>query len=156
MADIVIVQTPSISTIVSVGMPGPAGVQGPQGIQGPSSAVVSYNASADLSGHRVVRLDDGQLVSYASSTNAADANFVVGMTLGAATAGSLVQILMSGEITEPSWNWAPNLPIYLGATGLMTQVPPDASKDAFSLVVGFPISPTKAFISIREPIILTQ
>lgn len=157
MTDIVIVQSPNVASVVSVGVqgpPGPRGADGAPGPTGPSGATVTYAASQDLSGHRLVRLNDGQTLSYASALNLQDANFVVGMTLNAALAGDPVDVLLVGEVEEPSWGWTPNQPIYLGADGYMTQVPAPGS--VFSLVVGFPISPTKAFISIREPIILTQ
>jgi hypothetical protein len=100
----------------------------------------------------MVVLDDAAQAIYADNTTLSHVSKVLGMTTGAANALDLATIQTGGEITEPSWSWALNTPIFLGATGLLTQVQPVSG---FSLVVAFPITQTKIFISLREPIILT-
>lgn len=132
-----------------------AGAQGPQGIQGPVGPVggsaLSYPAGDALGGHRMVVLNDSQQAIYADSTNLAHANKVLGMTTGAAALGDTASILSGGEVSEPSWNWFLNQPLYVGASGLLTQTPPVAG---FSQIVGFPIATNKVFVSLREPVIL--
>jgi hypothetical protein len=133
------------------GPPGPAGIQGPAG----SNVVLSYPCQTAVSGHRMVRLNAQAQVLYASAEVAGDANLLLGMTTHAAVEGASVSVQRFGEFTEPSWSWTPNAPIYLAADGHLTQTPPEAPTFKFSLVVGFAIAPTKAFIDIREPIILS-
>ena len=131
------------------------GEQGPQGIQGipgPTGGVsLIYPAGVALGGHRMVILDDAGLAVYADNTIAAHANKVLGMTTGAASLGASATIQTGGELTEPSWTWTLDVPIYLSANGLLTQTPPTTG---FSLIVGFPITATKIFINLREPIFL--
>jgi hypothetical protein len=132
------------------GPPGPQGVPGPAG----STVMLVYPADLAVSGHRMVKLVDGR-VRYASAAVANDAFLVLGMTTHAAVENAGVSVQRFGEFTEPSWSWTPNAPLYLAANGHLTQTPPEFPDLQFSLVVGFAITPTKAFIEIREPIILS-
>lgn len=127
--------------------------QGPQGIPGiAGNTVLQYVAGINLSGHRMVIVDIGsEVVIYADSTIPSHATKVLGMTTGAAMLGNLATIRTSGELTEVSWNWDLSLPIWLGINGLLTQVIPSVG---FSLIIGFPITATKIYIDIREPIFL--
>lgn len=107
---------------VAVPVPGPAG---PPGGGSGSSVIVTGTAGVDLSGHQaVVRQADGTFV-YADNTTPAHLALPVGITSGAATSGDQVQVVMFGELTEPSWTWAPG-PIFLGAGGALTQTVPDS------------------------------
>jgi hypothetical protein len=93
-------------------------------------------------------------VLYGSNTIATHANLVLGITVNAASAGGTLEIVRAGEISEPTWNWTLGAPIFLGTDGLMTQTAPVNPAALFSLVVAFPVTPTKIYVSIREPIYL--
>lgn len=126
---------------------------GPQGRPGPAGAtVITYPASTAIGGHRIVVLNATEAVEYADHTTLTHANKIAGMSTGAAVEGADVTIQTHGEITEISWTWALDTPVWLSTTGLMTQTPPITG---FSLIIGFPISATKLFIDIREPIFLS-
>lgn len=112
---------------------------------------MQYPAGENLGGHRMVVLNDSQQAIYAVNTTLTHANKVLGMTTGAAALGGMATVQTGGEITEPSWGWVLDQPIYLGINGLLTQTPPIAG---FSLIIGFPITATKIFINLREPLIL--
>lgn len=142
-------------TLVSEAIQGPQGIQG---IQGPPGALLifSYSASIAISGHRIVSLNGLGEVEYASSGNITQANRIVGMTMNAAVPGGLVSVQKFGELTEPSWNWTLSQPIYLSIDGALTQTPPSTPASQFSVIVGFPISPTAIFVNIGNPIILTS
>lgn len=144
---IVVVPSPALE-IVEVAEQGPPGVAGPSG-----GSTLSAIAGTALGGHRMVILDADSLARYATADSPAHFGSVVGLTLGAAAPGSPVEIQRAGEVIEPSWSWAVGLPVYLGVDGLLTQVPPAAP--SFCLIVGFPVTPTKLFVSLREPIKLT-
>jgi hypothetical protein len=73
------------------------------------------------------------------------------MTTGASSIGDTATIQTGGEMTEPSWSWVLDTPIWLSSSGTLTQVAPVTG---FSLIVAFPISATKAIINLREPIFL--
>jgi len=142
-----IVQEPvtvAMEITVSGTTPGPRGFPG-----APSGVLVQYPIAYPLSGHRICVLDDGLLI-YASKDAPLHANKILGMTVGAASSGS-ADVQRGGVLTEPSWSWEPDIPIWLGVDGLMSQAPPS---EGFSLIVGFPASSTSMFIDIREPIFL--
>lgn len=110
-------------------------------------------ASEILSGHRIVREVDITSVGYLDASVATDADTALGMTDGAAALGAPVNIIIEGDITEPSWNWTPLQPLYVTGMGLLTQTVPTAP-DAFILEVGYATSATTARIHIGIPVIL--
>lgn len=126
----------------------------PRGLKGEPGAAagttVEYPIAYAVSGHRMVVLNEDQEVIYADNTIVAHANKILGMTIGAATVGN-VFIQSGGELTEPSWSWTLDVPIWLSTNGLLTQTVPVSG---FSLIIGFPVTATKIFINIREPIFL--
>ena len=136
---------------VEVGMEGPPGRPGSIGPAGGSALTVT--ASSALGGHRLVVLNASGLAVVADASIPEHAYKVLGLTLGAAAAGSSVDVLRSGELDEPSWHWTLDAPVFLGQNGLLTQDLP-APPSLFSLIVGFPVTTTKLFIALREPIYL--
>ena len=63
------------------------------------------------------------------------------------------QTVTFGSITNPSWTWTPEQSLYLGSNGaIVTTSTIDGA--AFSLKIGYAISPTKAFIKIGTPVVL--
>jgi hypothetical protein len=143
------------TVVVAVGGQGVTGPRGLDGQQGPAGGTTtSYPASTALSGHRMVTLDAAGEAIYASSGNITHASRVLGMTTGAAGAGATAYIQLFGELVEPTWAWVLDTPVYLSADGSLTQTSP-ALPAVFTLIVGFPITPTSIFINIQSPIILS-
>lgn len=136
--------------VVGKGAQGPVGPAGPPGPAG--GDVFVRTADAALGGHRAVRSTGQGMAGYADAQIEGHGDDVLGITLGAAASGDEVQIQGSGEIVEPSWDWSPQDPIFLGAAGAMTQVPPTAATAAFILVLGFATSPTSMQVRIESPI----
>jgi hypothetical protein len=122
-------------------------------LQAALDAIVYDTATAGeaLGGHRFVVLNDSGEAIYATNQTANHAHKIFGMTTGAANLAATATIQRQGAITEPSWNWTLNSPIFLSTSGQMTQTPPATG---FSLIVGFPLSATSMYIAIREPITL--
>jgi hypothetical protein len=139
---------------VKVVAPGPQGAAGPAGPAGPSGdGVVNKIAAQILSGHRMVRSINATEADYASADEESHGDDVLGMTFGAAIEGANVVVITDDEVTEPSWNWTPLEPLFLGINGLITQVAPNEGGGlAFSLVVGFATSATTARIRVETPI----
>lgn len=122
------------------------GIQGPQGIQGDSDNYVMLLAGTNLGGHRAVT-SSALGVVYATGTS----SNVIGITTGSVLTGGIAQVQISGVLTEPSWNWALNLPIFVGDNGVLTQqVPSDGSL----FIIGYPILATQIFIDKQAPILL--
>lgn len=124
------VATATVETI-EVGQRGPAGLTGPlgpqglQGVQGPvgpaGGSVPQFTAGENLSGHRAIRLSGGQAF-YCDAATLAHAGTAIGITIGAALSGALVDAQTFGNISEPSWNFV-NGPVYVGTNGALTQTP---------------------------------
>lgn len=118
---------------------------------GANPNIISAPAAQALGGHRMAVITAAGLADYADNTIPAHADLVHGLTTGAVASGDMAQVLTRGEITEPSWNWTPGLPLYLVSNGLMSQTPPVSG---FSLPAGSAISPTKIFIEFQPPTLL--
>lgn len=140
-----------VSRTIELVTKGPQGEEGPQGPPGPAGGnAIQVMAVGILGSTRVVRSVPGG-ASYASSTDPDHGDDVLGITLQAGT-DELINVQVAGDMTEPSWNWVPQEPVFLGANGMLTQVPPEDPADAFVLVIGFATSPTSIMIRIESPI----
>jgi len=64
--------------------------------------------------------------------------------------GQSATVLAYGLLTESSWAWTPNVPLFLGADGLLTQTPPVAPGALFLAQVGTATGATAAFFD-RHP-----
>ena len=148
-SETVVVEQPPKLEIVEVAQQGAPGRPGADG-----GAVMSYIATAALGGHRVLTLNAANELAYATTEALADAGRIVGLSLNAAGPGGAISVQRSGEVDEPGWNWDLGKPVWLGINGLLTQAVPEPPA-AFSLIVGFPVTPTRLFLSFREPISLS-
>ena len=152
--------TPSItpSLVTEGGRVGPTGAKGDPGIKGDKGDSggnsIVRNAAIPLSGHRAVLIDSNGLANYASSTDLSHAPRIVGISTHAVEAGSPLIIAIHEEVVEPSWNWDVSKLVYLRENGYLTQSVPNEASNAFSLVIGFPLSPTSLFINLGIPITL--
>jgi len=133
------------------GEPGTVLTVADRGLSGIDGGLVNYTGAMDLGGQRVVRSNFDGTVSYADSATAHDVTAIVGFTLSATLAGQVVDIRHAGTITEPTWNFAAELPVFLGSNGAVTQVPPVAG---MQVIVGVAISQTQLFVRIHHPIVL--
>lgn len=133
---------------VTIGVPG---VQGPPGEDGTTgtSIIVEKTAGEALGGHRMVRITGGKAM-YADARFADHGDDVFGMTTQAAALDDAVQIVTYGQITEPSWAWAPEEPLFLSQDGLLSQTP-DPSM-AFDLIVGFAETSTTILLDVSQAI----
>lgn len=132
-----------------MGAPG-IGIQGDPGPSG--SAGTNLTSDIAISGHKVLaRTATG--LENASCDNPVHASTVIGVSLNAAAPGDPITVISYGEITEPSWNWTPLLPVFLGLNGLLTQIPPTTS-GLFSLIIGFAVSAHVLFVSLGVPMTL--
>jgi hypothetical protein len=155
-ADPTVIPTLEVSGAITVTTAAPPEIlteitRGPQGIPGPAGdATLYYEAGQILSGHRVVMIEDDKAY-YADCTIPSHGKRVLGITTGASVIGVQSRIQASGEMSESSWAWILDAPVWLGINGLLSQTPPVSG---FSLIVGFPISSTKLLIRISEPLFL--
>ena len=150
-AGTVVLQKTDSRIVVASGAQGPAGRSGAIGRTAGNALTVT--AGISLGGHRMIVINTSGLAILADASIPEHAYKVLGLTLGAAASGSSVDVLRSGELDEPSWHWTLDAPVFLGQNGLLTQDLP-APPSLFSLIVGFPVTTTKLFVALREPIYL--
>jgi hypothetical protein len=150
--EVTVAVTDETTILISEASQGPPGIQGPRGE--PGGQLDEKTAARDLSGHRVVLLDAQGRADYVSAAVLGHAGRAFGLTVGAAVLGGPATIQTYGSVTEPSWSWDVNKPVYLGADGALTQVAPTAPQSKFSTVVGLPIASTTLFVSIGIPIVI--
>lgn len=113
----------------------------------PSYVELERPAAVPLGGHRVVySAPDG--LRYASSDDGT-ADAALGVTTHAAAAGEIVRVVTFGSLSENSWAWTPEEPVWLGANGLLTQIAPAAGT---SLQVAVAKSATALHINLLSPV----
>ena len=115
------------------------------------SNVMEYVADGALGGHRIVRATTAGKVGYVDPSDPDQAHAALGLTTGAVADGALASVQFAGPITEPSWAWTPNLPVFIGAAGVPTQTPPSSG---FHATVGVAVSATSMVIQLKSPIVL--
>lgn len=125
--------------------------KGPQGPAGETDgAVVNIPAGETIHGHRVVRTVAGALYEVDTSVPAHAAQ-VAGISMQAATPGTVVQVRTAGALTDSGWTLAPGL-VFCGAGGALTQTP---SETGWLLRVGRVLSPTSFLVDIDDPYLRT-
>lgn len=77
----------------------------------------SVIAAEPLGGHRAVTADGLHATPQTLDR-------LVGITLGAGPLGAAVQYVSRGLLTEPSWAWQADAPVFVGLSGVLTQTPP--------------------------------
>jgi hypothetical protein len=123
------------------GEPGPAG-----------SPLESYTAATALSGHLAVTLDALGRATAADCRTAGHAASVLGVTVGAVTAGNAATVRASGLLESPGWGLAPDQPVYLGESGALVQSIPVSA--LFTKPIGRAVSATAVLIDIQPAIFL--
>jgi hypothetical protein len=96
----------------------------------------TFDAGAAVSGHRaVVLLSDGR-VRHADPADIADAHRVIGVSLNAAVANDPVKVRRFGDVSDASLTFTAGVPVFVGASGALTQAPPTPPGSAFLLRIG--------------------
>lgn len=116
------------------------------------SDTVNYIAAEAIGGHRIVTVNELGKIIYADKDQSEHVYKVLGISKNAIEEGASGEIQSAGEMIEPSWNWTPNLPIYLGNNGLMTQT---VITSGFILQIAFAVTATKIFVGIKQSIKLS-
>jgi hypothetical protein len=131
---------------------------GAHGGLGGGGGVVRFSpvASSNISALRVLTVDINGQAIYADAANITHANKVLGISKQSIIQGQSVPIYDNEVVTDNAWTWTPDLPIFLGLNGVMTQTPPSLPTSLFSLRIGVALSPTIAEIEVQEPLILTS
>lgn len=128
--------------IKQVGTPGPMGEKGNDSNQ--SEFIVGNPLG--IGGHRIVYLDISQKLQYATSFDLKTVNKIIGMSLNASSFGAVCRVQSNGLITDNSFSFKIDYPIYLADNGLITQIYPIGG---CCKVLGYPITSTSFNLNIN-------
>lgn len=147
---VVVVEPQQAPAVVVAG--GRQGVAGRPGVPGPAGgSAFQRQAGESISALRVVYELDAQ-VFYLDYRDEAHIYLMLGLTLTSANGGDLINVQRSGSIDDASWSWTPG-PVWLGATGALTQNPP---ADGFDVLIGAAVSATRITLNLQQPIELPE
>lgn len=114
------------------------------------SPAAAFTAAQFLPAYCVVYESSPGRLSLADNSAAASSYAVAGITTAFAAVGGAVALAGNGgTVSNASWNWTPQQPVFLGAGGALTQQPPSAG---WVLAVGVAISATSIFVAIANPV----
>lgn len=102
------------------------------------ATIITPLAGETLSGHRAVYIADNGKAFYSAPDDSC--RRTVGLTTGAAVLNATASIQTDGVLTEPTWSWTGNEPIYLVSNGMLTQTVPTTG---YVFQIGVPAGPTK-------------
>lgn len=138
-------------TVLNAGARGPIG---PPGISGPR-VEFTVIAGFDIGGHRLVvpRTIAVASVRYAQNTVLLHLGKPIWLTLNAASVGDVLTVVSHGIVEEPTWNWDVG-PIFLGDSGLLTQIPPTDPPAVFQCQVGYAVTQTSMFVARTSSVAL--
>jgi hypothetical protein len=137
-----------VRQIVTTGVQGPRGAQGPPGPAG--GAAFELVAGVTLSALVVVWEDHAGRAWPLDASDDEHIHLFAGVTLTAAAGGAKVTVQHSGPLDASGLNLLPG-PVWLGADGALTQVPPLAG---FSFYLGSALSSSRLMLDPSLPIFL--
>jgi hypothetical protein len=115
---------------------------------GNSLTVGPYPAASTVNALRCVQLLSGQL-AVCDGADPASFGRMVGLAVVSAGPGDLLAPVRSGLVSDSSWNWQLDLPVYVGAGGLLTQ---DLAGLAYIQIAGYPQSATSVYMDVEDAI----
>jgi hypothetical protein len=92
---------------------------------------------------------------YASTDTIGDRNAVLGVTKAAVGASTQVEVVTSGVIADALFTLTPNLPVFLGVNGDLTQTAPVFPAAPFRVQIGKALTATELLVEIGQPILLS-
>jgi hypothetical protein len=116
-----------------------------------TSNIIEGTAGAAIGGHRAVISSAGKIY-YADQANLDHVNRILGITLNAAENNAKIKIQNYGELVETSFNFTPDMPVFVGTNGVLTQIIPSSG---FIQQIAIALSSTKIFIENKSPIIIS-
>ncbi|MGJ8685843.1 MAG: hypothetical protein ACSHWQ_00080 [Spongiibacteraceae bacterium] len=115
---------------------------------GSGTTLPSETAGENLSGYRAVYMSATGL-KYASASDTANADSVLGITVSAASSGAVATYQYQGDLTVAGTPFTPRDPVWLGENGLLTQTPPATG---LSIILGSAKTASIISINIQQPI----
>lgn len=116
-----------------------------------TSGTLTGDAATALSALRVITTDGSSDLVYADSSDTTQAAKTFGFTLQAFAEGDAAVAVLASVVIDNGWNWDVELPIFIGAAGVLTQVAPTSG---YLRQVATPISATSIYFEPQEATLL--
>lgn len=114
-----------------------------------TSNYIPIKCAVDIIAFKSVTTDvNGELV-YADSANASHYFKTCGITETSATVGNNANVRYDGIVKNDGWSFTPELPVFLGESGNVTQNP---ESGVFLLQLGHAVTANTVYIEIKTPI----
>jgi len=106
-------------------------------------------AGTTVSATKVVIINVDGKISQADSSNLAHLNAVIGIASSSGDVDATLNVISSGVMSDPSWNWTSFSPIFFDPNGTLTQVQP---LSGFIQKVAIPRSANSIIVDVDPPI----
>ena len=116
------------------------------------TGVLDRIAGETIQGHSVVVSGTDGLIYKVDNTDVSNYGRVLGITDKAYIVSSLMDVISSGVVSDPSFNFNPGSPLFFNSTGQITETPPTTG---FLQNIGHAIDATHIIIELKTPIQLT-
>jgi hypothetical protein len=149
-------------TTTSSGAAGGGGTSGTSGTGGTGASTATELTTSEASGasagaptgQRQVMLTGTVSGGLVVSTKGVLADVTepfeaLGIALQSGNAGTAIYFAPDGIVEESGWTWTPDLPVFLGSAGALTQVVPQTG---YIMVIGFAQSPTTILVRLGSPV----
>lgn len=90
-----------------------------------SYALPTLPAAQSLSALRLVSISSSNY-TYSDPADLISVGSIAGLTLQSVNAGSNIKPIVNQLVSDQSWNWVRGSPVFLGAAGTLTQIPPSS------------------------------
>ena len=108
-------------------------------------------AGASLSALKAVRASSGTAVVYATQASTYESAVVLGVTTNSAAIGAPVNVMVLGQINDPSFAWPANTLLFLGTSGAITSTAPTSG---YLVRIGKALGAGSIMVEMSEPIFL--
>lgn len=107
--------------------------------------------ATDLYRYTPAALDDTGLLVAADTATELHALTTIGLMFETCASGAKGNVQRVGAMTNVSWTWTAGLPVFLGASGTLTQTVPSSG---FHLQLGVAKSAVTLFLDVQEAVML--
>ena len=111
---------------------------------------ISLDAGEVILANTVLTTNESGHVVTASSSNLLHVNKILGVSRNAGQVGHVIRTRVSGILTNTSWNFPPNSPLYLGINGEVTS---DPNSGLFMNQIGHSLTETTIYINVGRSIV---
>jgi hypothetical protein len=113
-----------------------------------SNSLVRLPCAETILESYAVKLNSANQLEKCSAFDINHINSLIGLAKQTGNLNELITVNKSDLITNSTWSWTPNKPVFLGLNGTLTQAPIGV---AFLQQVGIAITATQLLIRILQP-----